>query len=109
MREKLNKKINDALGSIDDIQRAAAPDFFYTRLEGRMLGQKNFWEKISSFITRPSIAFACIAIIVLMNSWIIFSNINNEKNDTQQNTELATVDEYSMVSSSLYEFENSNP
>ena len=109
MQEKLNKKIADALASVEGIQRAAAPDFFYARLEGRMLREKNVWEKISSFVARPAIAFGCMAVIILMNSFIIFSDLNRKDSNVPA-SELASVDEYTEISnSSLFEFENIKP
>ncbi|MEO6136596.1 MAG: hypothetical protein ABIP35_15685 [Ginsengibacter sp.] len=110
MQEKnINKKIDDALESISNIQRAAVPDYFYTRLEGRMLREKSTWETISSFITRPAIAIAAVCIILMMNFYTIISTANTEEVSAQKNVELAAVDEYSQVSSAIYEFENNTP
>lgn len=109
MMEEINKKINDALGSIDDLPRASAPDYFFTRLEGRMLREKNSWERISSFISRPAIAIASVSIILIMNFYTIFYTSQHEEGTVTQSTELAAVDEYSQVSSGIYEFENNNP
>ena len=109
MQEKINNKIDSAFESIENIQRATAPDFFFTRLEARMLREKkNVWEKISSFIARPAVAFGCMAVILIMNSVFIFSNIVNDEGAVMAN-ELATVDEYSQVSTGLYELENLRP
>ena len=34
--KNLHQKIEESLSSLDGVQRAAAPDFFYTRLNARM-------------------------------------------------------------------------
>ena len=111
MQEKnINKKVDDALESISNIQRASAPDFFFTRLEGRMLREKSAWETISSFITRPAIAIASVCIILMMNLYTIVSTASqDDPAASQRNVELAAMDEYTQVSSAIYEFENTNP
>ena len=109
MQEKFNKKIEDAMRSIDDIEKASPTPFFFTRLEARMQREKNIWEKITSFVAQPAIAFACICLVIMINAVVIFSSSNTKKDVAQQNNELANVDEYSQVSATLYEFENIKP
>lgn len=110
MQEKnINKKIDDALESINNIPRVSAPDYFFTRLEARMLRDKNTWETISSFITRPVVAIASVCIILMVNFYTIISTTRQEPTTVQQNVELAALDEYTQVSSTIYEFENINP
>lgn len=108
MQEKISKKMEDALQSIDGIEKASAPAFFFTRLEARMQREKNVWEKVSSFIASPAVAFSCISFVIMMNAYIIFTSPEQDA-VAQQANELATVDEYSQVSSNLYEFENNKP
>lgn len=109
MQEKFNDKVEDAMHSIDGINKASPAPFFFTRLEAGMQREKNIWEKITSFVTQPAIAFACIFLVIMVNAFVIFSSSNLNKAVTQQSNELATVDEYSQVSSTLYEFENIKP
>jgi uncharacterized membrane protein YdfJ with MMPL/SSD domain len=109
MQEKIHKKIEDAMHSIDGIEKATPPPFFFTRLEARLQREKNIWEKITSFVVQPAIAFAAICLIIMMNAMVIFSSSDTKKTLAQQNTELATVDEYSEVNVSLYDYENIKP
>jgi len=109
MQENINNKIKDALNSLDGMGQASAKPFFFTRLEARMQKERNTWEKISSFFARPAIAFACICLVIMINAAVIFSSQNTHTNVTGQNDENATVDEYSQVSSSFYEFVNTKP
>ena len=104
MQEKSNNKIDEAMHSIDGIKKASPTPFFFTRLEARMQKEKNVWEKISSFIAQPSIALACIFLVIMINAFVIFSSSNKK-----QANDLATVDEYSQVTTTLYEFENIKP
>lgn len=113
MEEKLNKKIDEALKSFDGMGKASPRPFFFTRLEARMVNQKSIWEEISSFVAKPMVSFACICLIIIINAAVIFSSSNATTSITnsisQQNNELATADEYNLVSSNFYEFVNTKP
>lgn len=101
----INKKIDDALQSINNISKASPPPFFFTRLEARMLNEKNIWSKMSSFFARPAIAFACICLVIMINVAVIFTSINSQGSYAQPSNEVAAVDEYSQVTTGLYELE----
>jgi hypothetical protein len=107
--EYLNKKIDDVMQSMDGMERALPRPFLFTRLEARMQNDRNLWSKISSFVARPVVAFACICFVLIINSIVIFFSNNSENSLAQQGSELATVDEYSQVSYNLYDLENSKP
>lgn len=107
--EFIHKKINEVMHSIDHMKRASPRPFLFTRLEARMQNEKNKWVKLSSFIARPVVAFTCICFVLIINAMVIFLLNNSGNSFTQQGNELATADEYSQVSSTLYEFENTKP
>lgn len=102
----IHKKIDEVMHSLDNINRASPRPFLFTRVEARMQNEKNIWVKLSSFVARPVIAFTCICFVLIINTMAIFLLNNSGNSLTQQGNELATVDEYSQVSSTLYEFEN---
>ena len=101
----LNKKIEDALHSIDNISKASPAPYFFTRLEARMLNEKNVWNKISSFFARPVIAFACICLVIMINLAVIFTSISSKQSYAETGSEVAAADEYNQVTTSLYELE----
>ena len=107
--EFINKKIEETMRSMDNMERATPRPFLFTRLEARMEGEKNMWNKVSSFVARPMVAFACICFVLILNAMIIFLSGTSGNSLTQQGSELATADEYSQVSYNLYDFENSKP
>ncbi len=109
MNQQLNKEIDKAMQSLDGIEKASPRPFFFTRLEARMQREKSRWEAISSFLAKPVVAFASICLIVMINAAVIFSSSNSKNSTDQQNTELATADEYNSVSAPLYEYVNSTP
>lgn len=107
--EFLNKKIDEIMQSMDGIKRAAPRPFFFTRLEARMQNERNVWNKLSSFVARPVVAFACICLVLIINAMVILLSDTSGNSLTHQGSELATADEYSQVSYNLYDFENSKP
>ena len=109
MQKKFDKRIEDALKSVDGIKKASPGPFFFTRVEARMQREKNIWEEISSFVARPLVAFACICLIIMINAAVIVSSEKSNEAPSNQNNELATVDEYSQLSSTFYEFVNAKP
>ncbi|MEP6951414.1 MAG: hypothetical protein ABI863_19145 [Ginsengibacter sp.] len=105
----IHKKIDEVMHSMDGIAKASPRPFLFTRLEARMQTERNIWVKLSSFLVRPVVAFTCICFVLIINAMVIFL-VNSPGNSlAQQGNELATADEYSQVSSTLYEFENSKP
>ena len=104
--EFIHKKIDDVMHSMDSINRASPRPFLFTRLEARMQNEKNIWVKLSSFVARPVVAFICICFVLIINAMVIFLLNNADNSFAQEVNDLATADEYSQVSSTLYEFEN---
>ena len=102
----IDKKVEDAMNSIDHISKASPAPFLFTRLEARMINEKNIWSKMSLFFSKPVIAFACICIVIMMNIVVIFST-HISQNSTAETTinEVAVADEYSDVTATLYELE----
>lgn len=109
MEEKSGKKIDEVMQSLNRVEKASPSPFFFTRLEARMEREKSSWEKISSFVAKPVVAFACICLVIMINAWVIFSSCNSQNSTDQQTSELATTDEYNLVSSTFYEFVNAKP
>ena len=109
MQKNFDKRIEDALSSLDGIKKASPGPFFFTRLEARMQREKSVWEEISSFVARPLVAFACICMIIMINAAAIVSSEKSNNTAASQNNEVATMDEYSQLSSTFYEFVNKKP
>ncbi|MDQ2862130.1 MAG: hypothetical protein M3R50_00515 [Bacteroidota bacterium] len=106
--EFMNKKIDAVMHTLDKVEKASPRPFLFTRLEARMQNEKNVWYKLSTFVARPMVAFACICFVLLINaSVILFSDTKSIL--IQPGPELATADEYSQVSATIYEFENVKP
>ena len=97
-----NKRTERILGSLEGLQKAAAPDFFYTRLTGRMQ-QENERERKPVFLLRPVFVTAVLAFVLIVN---IISLIKIDK-QPQQSKSQATIesfaDAYNMNTATAYE------
>lgn len=102
------KKVNETLESLDGIQRAEPQSFFYTRLIGRLQKEeKNLWEKISSILSRPVVAIACLFLILLFNAFIVLKQDTTTPTVTNtQDTQLITDNEYVIATGSSFDYEN---
>lgn len=61
-----NSKTEEILNSLDGMYTAAAPDFFYTRLLGRMQNRLDNSKK-STFLLRPAFLTAALSVVLLVN------------------------------------------
>ncbi len=111
-KENLDKLVQETIDSFDGSTKASPAPFLLTRIRAKMGNRQStpsVWEKAGIWLTRPSVAFAVLAIILLMNVYIITSAVNGN-NTTGITTQNPPGDEYSMnVASSLYDFENVQP
>ena len=108
--ENINRLINEALSSVDEIKRAEAKSFLFTRINARMnKSTESVWEKAGWFITRPAVALAVVCLVLIINATAIFYN----KAETQvATTDVAvqnTADEFSYTVAGIYETENTQP
>jgi hypothetical protein len=105
----IKNKIDAALNSVDNIERAAPSPFFYTKVMAKLRhAPTSLWERWSSFFLRPSIAFAAICMVVVLNVFVIYANITGSFSLNDQ-SEITLADEYNVATTSLYDIENVNP
>lgn len=103
----MEKRIEEMLNSLDDIQRAKPQPYFYTRLKARLGRDQKEWGGIAGFISRPVYALAMICVVLLMNTWIVVreSNIDTKKGSSLQATTDQLPDEYNVAVNSFYDYE----
>jgi hypothetical protein len=102
----MNKRLENALNSLDGIQRAEPQPYFFTRLKARIAAREKEWSGIAGFIGRPVFALAMICIVLFVNTWILFDNnqeSNLQNNTSQVDTELP--DEYNLAVTTFYNYE----
>jgi len=99
MNKDSNKKIEEILGSLDGVQKAVVPDFFYTRLKARMLQQHESREPATPryWILRPAFALTVLVAVLLINAFVIFKSGSGKENNPNDTETLQTIAaEYSL-------------
>jgi inorganic pyrophosphatase/exopolyphosphatase len=74
MDTKRNNTTEEVLNSLDGIQKATMPDFFYTRLKARMEKGYEPAVPVKSWIFRPAYAVAALMLVLIINAAVIFKN-----------------------------------
>ncbi len=95
----MEKRIEEALNSLDSIQRATPQPFFYTRLKARLeQTEKGPWEMVSSFITRPAMLFATVCMVLLLNVAVLYKSHLSSSRITTEQLEQMPSDAYDVAS-----------
>lgn len=101
-------RIDNILNSLDNIQPAEPKPFFYTRLMTRISNTtQSSWENFSALITRPSVAFSGIFLIVLMNFMAAWLNFKTPA--VAEQPEVVGTEEYTQMATNFYDIENIKP
>jgi len=108
--EQINRQIQEALNSVDDIQRATARPYLLTRIQARMNRDTgSAWERAGWFIGRPAVAFTGLCMILLINVLVVmFSKTAVPAAATEQVAQ-TPADEFSYTVATIYDFENTQP
>lgn len=100
------QEIDEVLNSLEGIQRAKAPAFFYTRLRGRMERElENTGGPLVRLLARPALALGLAAIILVLNATAIMEMWHEEKTapaESAQQQQLLASD-YPMSTYPVYE------
>ena len=105
MNNKPYNKANteEILNSLDGIHRAQPQPYFHTRLMAKWSNQKNGWEKVASFISKPAFAIAAIALFLVINIAILYNSSSNATSSSQEESSLAVENDYGLSVPSLYD------
>ena len=97
--------IDKILDSLDSVQRAAAPDFFYTRLVARMEKETGPAETTRPWYLKPVYILSGFALVVAINGFALLQNSNGQENLTATDPDSAQVmaSEYHINDNSLYD------
>ena len=110
-KEKIQQEIESTLDSLNGIKRAEANPFLFTRVKARLNRKAGGWERTFSFISRPLVALAVLALVMAMNGWSYFNT--NTTTETIIADETASLpdfeNEYKLITSTdSYDYENAN-
>jgi len=104
----IEKRVEDALNSLDGIQRAAPQPWLFPIVKSRLLREeeKTRWETIGSFLSKPAVAIAGLLLILGLNGVLLFNQQSDSSIVTVQ-SELESNDSESLIASiSSFDYEN---
>lgn len=107
-KQNIEERIDQALNSLDHCKRASANPYLMTRINAALQAEKllNTWDRLYAVITKPIIAFAGIAFILILNILIITSYRSDDsiKFQTDSNSDWQSYS--TATNSALYDVEN---
>lgn len=108
--ENIDKRIDEALNSLDGTERATAKPYLFTRLHARMQRTNDSaWDKSLRFISRPVVAMAILCVVIIVNGLAISRNYNSKPAPVVPEEQYASVYEYNNSVAVLDDIENTEP
>jgi hypothetical protein len=113
-KNKLSSLIEATINSMDGASTATPAPFLQTRINERLRAKTaeghSMWEKLSMFLSRPGIAIATLAFIILLNILLYnFSDSHSTLNNTLQNLQASADDNPMNNAAALFDIENFQP
>lgn len=109
-KEHINKLVEEALESVDQVGRAEAKPFLLTRIHARMNKEtESVWEKAGWFIGRPAVAFSGLCMIILINLAVLLFNQSSNAGTSAEQAVQSPTDEFSYSVATIYDTENTQP
>lgn len=91
------QNIENILSSFDNIQRANARPFMYTRVMARFQKEENnVWSRVSAFVARPIVALVTLVVVISIKYLIIKSD-----DAAQNNNSITTTSTFNSVTDIL--------
>ncbi len=88
-----NNRKDAILNSLDGIKKAAAPDFFYTRLIGRM--QQQLPEREAGRMFKPAVLILSLSFLLLLNIVVLTKGRNqSDPGKVQPGNDGATIQSF---------------
>jgi hypothetical protein len=105
--EKNDGYAEDALNSLDGVERAVPRAYLLTRIQARLSRQEiTLWEKAVSFISKPAIAIPGLMLILVLNTMAIVNYNTGTRDTTAEQVVQVPADDYSVTVATIYESEN---
>ena len=108
--KSINKALEEAMDSLDGINRAEARPFLLTRINARMnRSAESAWEKAGWFIGRPAVAISGLCLVLLINAAVVMMNRQDEPAVATEQVSQTPADEFSYTVATIYDNENIQP
>jgi hypothetical protein len=113
MSDHTNKKIADAMASIDGMTPAEPKPFLLTRVNAAIRrnasADRTVWGSIAAVIKKPVVAFAALAVVVFVNAVAISSNSTASGKQGVAARSASTKYDFAVNVGSIYDTENMEP
>ena len=107
--DSIEHRVEEAMNSLDGLRKTGPGPFFHTRVMARIENeQKNLWETVTSYITKPFVIAGVISFVLLLNISVIFRE-SGASADLADQPDISLVDEYTIASTSFYDYSNAEP
>lgn len=103
----IQRRIDEALASVDNIAKAEPKPFFFTRLEARLMREElGVWGRVGKMLTRPVIALASVSLVIMLNTFVVVKGFSVSEREPEK-TDVASMED--LHSTSFYDIENFQP
>ena len=108
--KNIEELIEEAMGSLHNVKRAAPMPFLLTRIRARINKQHvTVWEKVSWLIGRPAIAIPGLVILIVLNVLAVTFNKQDNLVTTAEQIAPSSADEFTYTVATIYDLENTEP
>jgi hypothetical protein len=106
-KDNIRQKIDEAMSSMDDAQRATPKPFLLTRIMARMnIEKETSWERAGRLISRPAFAIAGLGALIALNILVLTLNHRSTNNSATEQTSFVTTGDFSTVNANINDIEN---
>ena len=105
-QKTLTERVEDTMGSLDNIQRADPGPWFYGRLSARLANGRSAWYAVGAFLSRPAVAFSAILGVLVLNVFLLAGEESSGSATAGNQQGVVTENEYITATNSSFEFEN---
>lgn len=110
-KPEIERKVEDALNSLEGIQRAEAQPWFFARVKARIERGRNqtTWEKAGTFLARPAVALAALCLVLTLNLSLLLAKRADNATGIMvaQGDQTTVMDSESIIASnSSFDYEN---
>lgn len=74
-QQDISKQVDATMDSLENVRRAAAPPFLYTRIKATLdASEKRSANLLLQWLTRPVVAYAIALLVLFFNLWVLWES-----------------------------------
>jgi hypothetical protein len=104
-KSDIQNLVETTLVSLNGIQKASPGPYFITRVQARLAkAEKNIWETLSAFISRPAVAVGMVTFVLLMNTFAVIQHKKISALPVEQ-ADQSVYEEFNVAVNTFYDYE----